>query len=189
MTVQRAILKGTLLNLVSTRAMFTADVTATTHELDATLWQAYISSIFTEIREILASSAVTTTVEYQELTAGEWVTFGEEECVWSGTGSGDPLPNQNALVFIAKGISKWSTGKKFFSGLAESQVVGNSLINDAVIAAAAGLLAYITPYTDGISGDLVPGILNKEGTFVPFVGGLVSSLIGSQRRRKPGNGM
>lgn len=189
MTIQRAILKGTLLNLVQTRAMFTADVTSQTHELDASLWQAYISSIFTEVRTILASSAVTTTIEYQDLVDGEWVTWGEEECVWSGTASGDPLPNQNALVLIAKGAAKWATGKKFFSGLAESQIVGNSMINDAVIAAAAALLAYITPYTGQISGDHVPGILNKDGEFVPFVGGLVSSLIGSQRRRKPGNGM
>jgi hypothetical protein len=54
---------------------------------------------------------------------------------------------------------------------------------------AAGLLAYLTPFTGIGGGVITPGILDKNNAFRPFVGGYLSSFVGSVRRRKPGNGM
>jgi hypothetical protein len=51
------------------------------------------------------------------------------------------------------------------------------------------LAAYLTPFEGIGGGTITPGVLDKNESFRPFVSGLVSSVLGTMRRRKPGVGI
>lgn len=189
MEIQRAIVTGQVLNLVTTKSMFTAQVDATTHELAENLWSAYLNSIYSEARVVLATSFTTTVKTLQWLNAGQWEDFVEEPYVYTGQASGDQMPNAVAAVLIATAEGVGRMGRKFFSGVSESFISGNSLYSTGITALASTLLAYITPVDDGINGVLTPGVVDKDGNFHAFVGGFVSSFLGSCRKRKPGVGI
>ena len=109
--------------------------------------------------------------------------------LYVGVGALDALPNVVSAVLIGKAAGIRHMGRKFFGPVAEAAVAANSLIAGYMVIAASVLLAYLTPFTGLGGGVITPGILDKTETFRPFVGGMVSSLLGSMRRRKPGNGI
>jgi hypothetical protein len=188
-TIDKCVVSGLLMNLVNTRTIFHAQTAASTEANNENLWDAYLSNFYTEVRPLLAGTFQTVSYELFHQVQNGWVPYYTWSIDFSGTASGDQLPNQNAAVLISKINGRGAVGKKFMSGLAESMVTGNSLTSAALIVAAEALVAYILPFP-GIGEDLLtPGIVDKGGVFRAFVGGVVSSFIGSQRRRKPGNGM
>jgi hypothetical protein len=190
MTVQRAVVKGTLANVVQVRNIFTASVTPAGGDTAEVLWEAYIGSIYDSFTSILTTIFHTYEYEIQEYILGSWAPVAVVSYSYTGgNDTSDYLPNAVSLVLMGKATGLKHVGRKFFSGLAETGTTGNILSGAAVAQAAAALLAYISPFT-GIGGGLIqPGVVDKAGTFHPFVGGAVSSLLGSCRRRKPGNGM
>ncbi|AYP28978.1 MAG: hypothetical protein [Circular genetic element sp.] len=190
MSTQRVIVKGTLANIVQTRNMFTASITESGGDTSEVLWSAYISNFYDSFTSILATVYQTYSYEIQEYILGSWAPVEEVTYVYTGgNDTSDYLPNAVSIVLLGKATGLRHVGRKFISGLAETGTTGNILSGAAVAQAAAALLAYISPFT-GIGGGLLqPGVISGDGTFHPFVGGVVSSILGSMRRRKPGNGM
>jgi len=190
MTVERAIVKGTLLDLVQFRSMFTADVTPVGGDTSILLWDVYLEAFWNELIPILSGGVVVATRELQTRVGTQWQTF--DEAAISTTGSQPATqtsPNSVAAVLIGKGEGIHAIGRKFISGIIETHLDANIWASTAVTALTAALVSYIAPVTGIGGGTLVPGILNKNGVFHRFVGGYLSSFIGSMRRRKPGNGM
>lgn len=190
MSTQRAIVKGTLANIVQVRNMFTASVTESGGDTAEVLWSAYIENVYSSFSSILATVFSTYSYEIQEYILGSWAPVQEVTFDYTGgNDTSDYLPNAVSIVLLGKATGLRHVGRKFFSGLAETGTTGNILSGAAVAQAAAALLAYISPFT-GIGGGLIqPGVIDKNGTFHPFVGGIVSSILGSMRRRKPGMGI
>lgn len=189
MTIQRAVVSGTMLDQVVTRSMFTCDVVESGGDTAELLWDAYLASMYDEWMNLVPEITQTTGYELQEYDAGQWVPFYSVPWPNGGTLSGSSIVNAVSLVLIGKAAGLRHMGRKFISGLAGLVLDGNSLGEDYLSTAAAALVAYITPFTGIGGGTITPGVVDKLGVFHPFVGGLVSSILGSMRRRKPGIGM
>lgn len=189
MAIERAIMYGKIAGLVETRNMFHAEITPIAGDDIHDLWYAYLEPIYSHLQNLTAPAWTTYQYELQTRIGDEYVTYYTGAFSLSGTAQGDLIPNIVSMVLlgVAPGIRK--VGRKFFSGLAESAVNGNSLAVSAATDAAAMLLAYITPATSILGSQLVPGIVNSVGTFSAFTSGAVSSLLGSMKRRKPGRGI
>jgi hypothetical protein len=173
--------------------MFVADVLCADTEGYPQVFNPYLDSVTEPIKPFLGSAWTTETVELQSFVndAGHiiWNPMQEYTNGSSGTGSGEVIANLVAGVFVARSTLFRARGRKFWSGLTESAVVGNSLTSTAMIAFLAGLTAYITQYTTEAGSTLTPGVIGKDGNFHQFTSGFVSSLLGSMRRRKPGLGI
>jgi hypothetical protein len=189
MAIERAIVKGTIGGVVQIRNMFTCNVAPSGGDTSGVLWQAYLSSIYTEIIDILSNTVNFYGYELYERVGSQWQLTAEENMSMSGSNTGQALPNAVAVVLIAKAAGIGHIGRKFFGSVAEVGSLGNALESAYLVGAAATLLAYITPFTGIGGGVITPGVMDKNGIFHAFVGGFVSSLLGSMRRRKPGNGM
>lgn len=105
------------------------------------------------------------------------------------TANTDVFPNQVAPVIVANTARPKSRGRKFFSAFAENSALGSELIGAAITALGVSLNHYLADET--VAGDnvLVPGVPRESAdVFLPFTDGLVNSILGTQRRRKPGVG-
>jgi hypothetical protein len=189
MGVERAILKAQIADVVEMRNMFTCNVVESGGDDSAVLWLAYMSSILDTVPLVAHETVHFYEYEVQEYSAGDWVPKDAVTIDETGNGTGDALPNQSAIVFIAKAAGLHGLGRKFFGTVPESLQVGGLLIAGAATLIANILEAYITPFTGIGGGTITPGVLDKTGTFRPFVSGFVSSLLGTMRRRKPGIGI
>lgn len=188
MAIERAVVKGTILGVVQSRAIFTADVVPSGGDTNTLLWTTYVQSIYTPARNVWGGGVVTQTMELYTLTGGSYVTYDEVSFPNTGGGTADHLPNAVAWVLLGKAAGLRHVGRKFFGPPDEDHCGSNTLVTAVAANVAAALLAYITPFTGLGGGVITPGVVDKNGTFHPFVGGVVSSLLGSMRRRKPGNG-
>lgn len=190
MVVQRAIVRGTILNLVQTRNMFTAQLTVTGGDTADMLWDTYLSSVISPLTPYLMNTVSFTSREIQELNQGIWQTVFDDPISYVGQSSTqDQLPNAVAFVFIAKTLVQRVVGRKFFSGLSEQWSNGNQVVGAAIAALASSLAAYLGPWTSLGGSTFAPGVVDRSGVFQAFTGGFVSTFLGSQRRRKPGVGM
>jgi len=189
MTIERAVVNGMIASTVVTKTVFTAQVTRTPGEEINEVWDPYIGSTLGPLMQIVSPVWAATTYDVYTRVGDQWELIDTVTFNMAGTSSGDQLANAVACVLIGKcqGIRKF--GRKFVSPLTESVVAGNALVSAGMVAAAEGLLAYITPVTTLLSSVLIPGVVSHNGDFHPFVGGVVSSLLGSIRRRKPGYGI
>lgn len=189
MATERLILKGTIANLVEIRNMFTCSVVPSGGDTSAVLWAGYWSSLEVQYEGISHFGVHFYEYEVQAFIGGSWVPQDVVALNLDGVQTGDVLPFQNAIVFIAKAAGLRAVGRKFLAGIPEANTNSGVLAGSMISAAANFLAAYITPFTGIGGGTITPGILDKTGTFRPFVGGFVSSLLGSMRRRKPGLGI
>lgn len=187
--VERAILKGTLLDAVQMRMMFTAQLSDSIDILNAPAWDVYVPAIFEDILTAFEPEWITYSIELQYRDGSQWVTYDEHELELAGASAGTGAPNHTAAVLIAKALGVRKMGRKFLSGIVTSHIAGNALDATLLVSFAGALLAYISPQTGVGMSDLTPGILDKTGTFRPFVGGFVSAFLGTMRRRKPGVGI
>jgi hypothetical protein len=147
-----------------------------------------MNEIRSDVSAVLHTSVLFYQYELQYYAAGQWVPYDLIAINNSGAGTGDALPNQSAVVLIGKAFGIHGIGRKFLSGIPESAQAAGALVAPYIAGFATVLLDYITPFTGIGGGTITPGVLDKHGTFRPFVGGFVSSLLGSMRRRKPGVG-
>lgn len=187
--IQRAIVKGKLLNAVNWRAMFVAQVDAIGTENRKECWEAYVGTIYDDVKTILATSVTIETIEIQKYDLGQYEFLEENPYVFAGTGSGDEYANLVAAVLIGKCVGQRLMGRKFISGLTEAAIQGNGV----TLAAAAFLAQAAIDYTSLLSlpggSTLGPGIVAKDGSFHTFYSGWMSSFLGTMRRRKPGVGI
>lgn len=189
MSVQRAVLKGMIAGAVQTRTIFTADVTVVPGDLYEDYWDPYIDQMMDQVTGILADIWVAYEVEIQTPSGTNWVPVATWAKTNHGAVSGDAHPNAVAAVLLGKATGARHVGRKFFSGVAESMTTANALTAGAALYMADALLYYVSPLVTIVGSVLQPGVVDKNMTFHPFVGGLVSSLLGSMRRRKPGLGI
>lgn len=189
MAIRKGVLKGHLFGTVSIRNIFYADITLGEGDTYISAFSDYLSQILTAIRPCMATGWTIETLEIFEKIGSSWYPQTEQAFTWTGTGSGDQLANAVAAVLIGVVANQKGHGRKFLSGMTEASVNGNSLAGSAVAAFASACAYYIAPYTTPNGGAVVPGIYTKGGIFHSFTNGFVSSLLGSMRRRKPGNGI
>jgi hypothetical protein len=189
MSIQRAVMSGTILNAVQVRNMFVADVTEVGGDTYPVLWDTYIDMLYSEFANLVGTSADFTSYEIQRRNAGQWESLLVSPYTFTPIGTGDQTPNQVALTLIGKAQGVRKLGRKFFSGLDITGMSGNSLTVGGIAVAVLMLTYYVSPVIGIGGGTLVPGILDKTETFHPFVGGVVSSFLGTMRRRKPGVGI
>ena len=101
----------------------------------------------------------------------------------------DPLPNQMAAVLVANTYRPKSRGRKFLVPFVETAALAGDLIGAALTALGIALNHYLADENISIGNDLSPGV-PRAGveTFLIFSDGVVNSILGTQRRRKPGIG-
>jgi hypothetical protein len=189
MATQRAVLMGYIGGVVQIRSMFTCDVVPSGGDTAQVLWSAYMTSFYNELRQLIHGSVTFDAYELQNYSLGSWVPFDLIAFSHAGLGGGEALPNAVSVVLLGKGSGLRKVGRKFLGAIGETFVNANVLTSAGVAQALLILAAYITPFTGIGGGVITPGIVDKVGTFHPFVGGVVSSILGSMRRRKPGVGI
>jgi hypothetical protein len=189
MGIQRAVLKGLIAGAVQTRTIFTADVTIVPGDDYPDYWDVYIDQMMDQVTGILSDVWVAYEVEISTPTSTGWAPVATWAKTNHGAVSGDYHPNAVASVLLGKASGARHVGRKFFSAVAESMTTANALTAGAALYMADALLYYISPVVTILGSVLQPGVVDKYGGFHPFVGGLVSSLLGSMRRRKPGLGI
>lgn len=189
MAIERAVLKGTIGDVVEIRNMFTCSVTEMGGDTSAILWDAYMDNLVDAMLVLACNTIHYYSYEVQTWNTPNWVPKDIVSIDATGDQTGDQLPNQSAVVLIAKSAGIHGVGRKFLAGLSETQQVAGTMIAGIAVDLALVLANYITPFTGIGGGTIIPGVLDKTGTFRPFVGGFVSSLLGSMRRRKPGVGI
>lgn len=187
--VQRAVVKGTIGGVVQLRNIFTGDVTLVSPDTASDVWTGYLTDIYDHVMPFIASVTSLTSVELFRRSGSQWESFDEFAFADSGDQPTDPLPNYAAAVLIGKATGVRAVGRKFFGAIAEASTTANSLASTALISLASALAAYIGLYTSVAGSTLSPGIWTKSSTFRPFISGLVSQLLGTCRRRKPGRGI
>ena len=187
--VERVVLKGLLGGVVATRTIFTGDVAIVSPDTAAIVWGDYITGILAPIRPYMTGVMVWSSFDRYLQLGTQWEFVESVVYNNNGSGSGDTLANLVAAPMIASAGGIRKIGRKFWSGLSEASVSGNSLVSGALAAFATGCAAWISLYTSTHGSTISPGIVDKLHVFRPFVSGVVSSLLGTMRRRKPGLGI
>jgi hypothetical protein len=181
--------KGTLGGVIEIRNVFSASIVQNGGESLTDIWEQYINPMYYHIRLILANTVHFYEMEILETSEGKWYPIETATMDLTGAGTTEWMPNAVAAVMLGKAPGVRHVGRKFFSGVGISGVVGNALGSTFLAHLASALVIYIAPFTTFSSSTFAPGVITKVGVFHPFTGGIVNSLLGSQRRRKPGVGI
>lgn len=123
---------------------------------------------------------------------GKWVTealIGSFTPTITHTNTDDPFPNQIAPVLVANTLRPKSRGRKFLMGFVDTAADAGDLVGAAVTAMGTALNHYLADEALTGSDVLSPGVV-REGVdaFLEFTNGAINSVVGTQRRRKPGVG-
>jgi hypothetical protein len=186
---ERGVVKGLIASVVQTRSIYTADVVPVGGDTAQLLWATYLVLLYSEIVNLTSNVWESSTYELQHLVGDQWVPYDEVAFSHVGTVSGEQIANAVALVLIGKCAGIRHFGRKFISPMGEQGVVGNVIHSSIAASAALSLTYYLSPVNGIGGGTLTPGVVTAAGVFHPFVGGVVSSILGSIRRRKPGRGI
>ncbi len=188
-TIERAVLKGNIAGLVEIRNIYTAEITEVGGDTSELLWDVYMTDHVTDVVLMLHNSTHFYAYDVYQYQAGQWVLIDEVTMNLTGANSADALLNAASIVLVGKAEGIRHLGRKFYGAIAEVNAVANGIASNIAAYAASALLSYVSPVTGIGGGTLVPGTVDKNGGFWPFVGGVVSSFLGTMRRRKPGNGI
>lgn len=105
------------------------------------------------------------------------------------TNTDDPFPNQIAPVLTANTYLPGSRGRKFIMGFVETAALAGDLVAGAVTALGTALNHYLADETVSGTNLLQVGVPRQDSNvFLTFADGVVNSVVGTQRRRKPGVG-
>lgn len=131
-------------------------------------------------------------VDVVEWQTDEWVTVarvGEGVAGTNFAAAGENLPPQCAPYFVMRTSRPRSNGRKFMPVIDEGAQNGGWLTSAAATALGNTLTEALTDITISAGNDLVPGVASTvTGTFLPFLNGFISGVLGTQRRRKYGIG-
>lgn len=123
---------------------------------------------------------------------GKWTTdsdLGIEDLTWAGESIGDPMPNQMAAVLTAATARPKARGRKFFPLFVETSAIGGELIQAAQDGLAAAGVDWLANLPLGGSNVLIPIVPSSvDGGELGLQSVEVNSIMGTQRRRKPGVG-
>lgn len=105
------------------------------------------------------------------------------------TNTDDPFPNQIAPVAVGNTFAPRSRGRKFLMGFVETAALAGDLVTAAVVDLVAAVAIYISEVTISTGNTLTPGVVDEDAnTFREFRDGIANTVVGTQRRRKPGVG-
>jgi len=125
--------------------------------------------------------------------AGEWITdrlLGWDTPAITFTGTADPLPHQCSAVLVGNTARPKSRGRKFLAPFDDDAAVGPDWGGAVITALGLALNHYLADEQVTVGNDLSPGVPRTDAdVFLPFTTGIVNSVVGTQRRRKPGVGI
>jgi len=105
------------------------------------------------------------------------------------TNTDDEFPNQIAPVMTANTYSPGSRGRKFLAGWVETAANTGDLVSGALTALGTALNHYIADESIDANNQLIVGVPRATtSNFLSFSDGVANSIVGTQRRRKPGVG-
>lgn len=99
------------------------------------------------------------------------------------------FPNQVAGTMTAFSQDVNARARKSFGGLIETFATENEVTGAPFTAMAAAMVEWLTPITIAAGKTLYPCVATKYGAALPLLFGLISGLAGTQRQRKPGEGI
>ena len=109
--------------------------------------------------------------------------------VLAGVGSGNSLPYQSSAFVTFKTARPKSVGRKFLFPLTEPQQDSTILIPAAVTAIVAYATIVLADIVVDVINALLPGIVRTGiDDYLVFTTAVVTNVLGSQKRRRPGEG-
>lgn len=156
----------------------------------------YVEDMYTPVLGTVVNSVTMNPCEVDKIawdpTEGIWkVTeqIGSTLPSLTFTNGGEQAPNQVAPIVRANTDRPKTYGKKFLIAFGESALVGSDLTTAVLTALATTLAHYLADETVAGADVLSPGVPRKGvNDFREFTDGVVNSVVGTQRRRKPGVG-
>lgn len=137
----------------------------------------------------------TATVEKVEWDGTKWETVenvGQTLIDIDGTQAPDAVPHGCAMVVTARTSRPQTRARKFLPGVYGTGTEDSTLAGTVITALGNYGLAWLGAQSVVGSAELVPAVTSVSGptagTLFPLVLAIVSSIIGYQRRRKPGVG-
>ena len=131
-------------------------------------------------------------VDEVQFIEGQWqVTenIGTFTIAWNPTEGTDALPNQCSPFVIFKTARPKTVGRKFLFPLTEASQAGSFLTPGAVLAIVAYADEVLTPVPLQALNTMQPGVVRTGvDLFLPTSIAVVTNVIGTQRRRRPGVG-
>lgn len=106
------------------------------------------------------------------------------------TNTDDPFPNQIAPTMTANTYYPGHRGRKFLPGFVETSALASELVAAALTALGTALAHYLADETVSGTDYLLVGVpAASANEFQAFSDGVANSIVGTQRRRKPGVGV
>jgi hypothetical protein len=158
--------------------------------------QTYVDDLYGDVATFLADGLTInpTTINKMAWNSGEglWEVarlLGVRTQTITHTNTDDDFPNQISPVLVGNTLRPKTRGRKFLMGFVESMADGSDLTSTALTALGNALSDYLADENISAGNDLSPGVY-REGVddFEEFTDGSVNSVVGTQRRRKPGVG-
>ena len=195
----RAVAELTLPDGTKAQNIFHFECDFTSTQSDANVVAAiatYIEDIYAEVQAYIKSTVTLDSVDVDEVqfnaTKNIWEivrSVGQGGLSDAFAGTAELLPNQVAPVLMAYTGRPKSYGRKFLTGFDESATNGSDLVSGLITAMTAALGDYLATEVISAGNDLIPVIVRATvNSVLPLVSGAVNSIVGSQRRRKPGVG-
>lgn len=154
-----------------------------------------VENMYAEVDDMISDDV---SVNLCSVDKVEWVTDHWEIVENIGTfvptitfaGTGEMLPNQSSAYVLFKTARPKTVGRKFLIPFEESRQSGSYLVQAAVDALVLWGDAALADILLQIGTDwLIPGVVRTGvDAWYPFDLGIVTNVLGSQRRRRPGVG-
>lgn len=165
---------------------------------DATILSALVTGLedmFDNLNSYWSTQVSLNTVtvnEWEYDTTDQWHTgrYIGEGALTDGFASGtDMLPHASAAVITGNTGNVNVKSRKSLPGVIDTQAVDSQVQASTLTALANFAVDWIAQMFVDTNEYLEPGVPGKEGIWYALASALVSDLIGSQRRRKPGIGV
>jgi len=154
----------------------------------------WAEAMYAEIEDRVKATVVEqlSFVDIVEFVGGVWTVtenIGTFVPVFTPIGTFDTLPNQCSPFVIFKTARPKSVGRKFLFPYTEFEQVDSILTASALAATVAWASDALNNIVIQVLDDLVPGIVRTGvDSFLTFTVAVVTDLIGTQRRRRIGEG-
>jgi len=155
-----------------------------------------VEAVYEDIKSYIHQSNALTSIvaNIWEWDAGEgkWLTgplIGVDTLTDAFEGTDDAMPNAVAGVMTGFSSDVNTRSRKSFGGLIETFATENEILGGPLAAMTAALTEWLTIIDLGGGDALFPVVPDRTGVARVILYGLVSGLSGTQRQRKPGEGI
>lgn len=158
-------------------------------------YENWAEAMYAEIAGMIKNDVVMglASLDLVEFVAGKWTVTGHIGVftpTFTPTGVGDMLPNQSSAFVTFPTARPKTVGRKFLLPFEEAWQAGSFLVAGAVTDVVAWADDAVNNITIAAPLDyMVPGVPRTGlDQWEPFTLAVVTNLLGSQRRRRPGEG-